>query len=328
MDKKPQILSVGEVLLDFVALKSGVTLEGAPGFVKCAGGAPANVAVGIARLGTRSAFIGNVGADSFGRYLVTELMRCGVETRGMTFDPGFKTRLAFVSLKKNGDRDFEFWENHPADQQLRFANVNRRMIRTADIVNIGPFLLVRDPSRTAAMQVAEAARAGGNEVCFDPNLRLSLWRSAGEARRVLIAMIRRATIVRMNADEARFLTGIRSVDRASEKIRSLGPRLVVVTLAEKGCAFQSSSASGYVPGFRTRAVDTTGCGDGFLAGLLDGLVRCRTDVDRLTAKELHSICAFANAVGALVATRRGAIAAMPARRDVVRFLVRRKAVAR
>jgi fructokinase len=324
MNREHQVLSVGEILVDFVSTKSGVTLRNAPRFVKCAGGAPANVAVGISRLGTRSAMAGKVGDDSFGRFLIKELHTAGVDTSGIVRDPNHKTRLAFVSLMKSGDRDFEFWEQHPADENLEIADINRQALAQATIVNIGSFLLLNNPSRKTALEVAKEARALGRDVCYDPNLRLSLWKNRLEGKRVMINMIRRSTIVRMNNDEATFFTGDHDTEDAAEKIRRFGPTLVVLTLGSKGCYFQTERLSGFVDGFHVRAVDTTGCGDGFLAGLLHGLAQSGKKIDGLLSEELRAICIVGNAVGAMVALKRGAIAAMPSGHELRQFLARMK----
>ncbi len=320
MQRQHTVLSIGEMLVDFVSTESGKTLKDAPAFVKCAGGAPANVAAGIARLGTRSAYLGNVGDDSFGRFLVSEMRIAGVESSGIHFDPHHRTRLAFVSLTKDGDRDFAFWESDPADEHFEYSNVKMDLLRSASIVNIGSFLLLKNPSRNTVMKLVHRARELGKEVCYDPNLRLSLWNDQDEARRVITKMIRLATIVRLNDKEAEFLTREKDLVVAAKQLRRMGPTLVVVTLGPHGCYFQTSRSSGLVGGFKVRAVDTTGCGDGFLAGLLHGLVLSRKSIHDLPLNELHSICLTSNAVGALVATKRGGISAMPTRKEVTKFL--------
>lgn len=309
-------------MANFVSLKSGVTLQNAPAFMKCGGGP--SVAAGIARLGTRSAFIGTVGDGCVERFLANELKSLGVDTRGITFDRDFKTRVAFGSLTSDGARDFEFWEQQLADQELHFDRINGKVLLGSDVVNIGSFLLLWNPSRNSAIRVAREARTVGKEACFDPNLRLSLWKGTQEARRVLTAMVRCVTIVRLNGEEAIFLTHVRNVEKAAAKIRSYSPQVVVVTLADRDCYFQSTMASGRVPGFRARSVDTTSCGDGFLAGLLHGLVRTETTQDGYSTDALQSICEFANAVGALVVTKGGAIAARPTQGEVVQFLAEKK----
>lgn len=319
MRKRTQVVSVGEILVDFVSSKPGAPLEKIPQFEKHAGGGPANVSVGIARLGTSSAFVGKVGDDSFGRFLVNELRAAGVNTRGIRSDSRFKTRLAFVSLGLRGDREFEFWERFPADEQLCYEDIAHDLVSRSRIVNIGSFLLLRNPSRNTAMRVARDAAKMGCDVSFDPNLRLSLWGSRGEARRVLTAMIRRASIVRLNQQEAHFFARTSDLAGAAERIRSFGPKLVAITLAEKGCFVQTRTVSQHVRGYRVEPVDTTGCGDGFLAGLLHGLANREKQFDELRADDLHCICRLANAVGAYVAARRGAISAMPTARQLSRF---------
>jgi fructokinase len=323
MIRNNQVLSVGEVLIDFVSTKSGVSLKNAPQFVKCAGGAPANVAVGIARLGTRSAMVSKVGDDSFGKFLIGELKLAGVDASGVVRDPNHKTRLAFVSLMKNGERDFEFWEQEPADEHLEVSDIKKDAIAQSTIINIGSFLLLKDPSRASALHAAKEARTLGREVCYDPNLRLSLWKDQKEGKRVMTAMIRLATIVRMNNVEAEFFTGIANVGDAAKKLRSHGPALAVITLGSKGCYFQTARLSGFVDGFRIRPVDTTGCGDGFLAGLLHGLSQSDKKLEEYLPEEMKAICTVANAVGALVALKRGGIAAMPTGRELRQFLAKK-----
>ena len=314
MNKSPEIVCIGEAIVDFVSTTSGVALKDAPGFGKMAGGAPANVAVGIARLGTRSAFVGTVGDDPFGHFLIEELRKAAVDTRWVTFDKVRKTRLAFVSLTSSGDRDFQFWENHPADERVSIGNRMLRLLAEARIVHISSFMLLKNPSRSATLNVARSVARTGTLLSFDPNLRLSLWKSPAEARKVLRTMIRQTSILRLNEEEAIFLTGKKNIVQSARALRALGPSLVVVTTGERGCYFQTEGDSGVIPGFRVKAVDTTGCGDAFLAGLLHGIVE-RTG-------NFASICRFANAVGALTSLKRGAIAALPARRDVERFMKR------
>lgn len=314
------VTCVGEVLIDFLSSAPTRSLEAAPGFVKAAGGAPANVAVGLTRLGMRTAFVGAVGKDSFGRFLTNELRRYGIDTRGMVPVSHRKTRLAFVAVAHDGERDFEFWEQDPSDRHLHLDDVNvKRIVRSA-VVNIGPFLLLAEPSRSTVFSVAKAVHRHGGMVCFDPNLRLSLWASRTKARRVVMKMIGLTDILRLNADEAKFFTRTRTIGAAVTRLLRQGPQLVVVTDGPRGCLFATRIAEGHVSGFRVKAVDTTGCGDGFLAGLLAGVIRLQTAVEQLSAIELAAVCRFANAVGALVATKPGGIPAMPSKRDVLEFL--------
>ncbi|MBI2427885.1 MAG: carbohydrate kinase [Ignavibacteriales bacterium] len=311
MMKYPEVTSVGEVLIDFVSEMPSNDLSTAHSFIKMAGGAPANVAVGLAKLGIRTAFVGKVGDDSFGKFLRSELKRHGVNIKWLWTDPDHKTRLAFVALTHGGDRDFEFWEKDPADAHLRRNDVDFSAVCTSQVVHISSFLLLNRETRETAFELAKHGKKKARIISFDPNIRLSLWNDQKEALRHYRAMIRYATVLRMNDAEAKLLTGSSSLLVASRKLLAMGPRLVVITQDKKGCFFATKKFTGKANGFSVRAVDTTGCGDGFLAGLLAGIVRSEKEVDTLSFDDLMSICRSANAVGAIVATRHGAIAAMP-----------------
>src|SRR5713101_8896610 len=246
MKSVPEVTCVGEVLVDFIPSKSGVTLNDAPAFHKALGGEAANVAVGLAKLGTRTGFVGSVGDEPFGRFLASELAKAKVDTTGIIFHKECQTRLAFVSLTRSGDRDFTFWESHPAGEQLHVSDLDLEAILKSKIVNIGPLMLVRNPSRSTAIWLAQQARRHGCDVAFDPNLRLSLWPLPIEAKRVSLRMIRLSTLVRLNADEARFFTGRRDLEKAADDLLSIGPAVAIITLGSKGCYFQTKRASAFV----------------------------------------------------------------------------------
>lgn len=324
MKFSPEVTCIGEVLVDFVSTKRGTNLSDAPGFLKLAGGAPANVAVGIARLGTRSAFIGKVGDDPFGKFLQREITGHGVDASGISFDTNHRTRLAFVSISKSGDRDFEFWEKSPADEWLLPADVDFKKLSRSTIVAMSSFLLIKEPSRTSFFRIAKKLRRAGTMIAFDPNVRLSLWHSPDEARKIMLKAISLSHVVRMNDEEARFLAKADGVEAAAGTLLTLGPELVVVTLGKEGSYFRTPDHSGFMKGYEVNAVDTTGCGDGFFAGLLHGLVQSRKTVKELALSEIASLCLEANAVGALTATRGGAIPALPDGAAVKKFLKAKK----
>lgn len=320
MKSSPKITCIGEALVDFVSTKRGVPLSGAPGFLKLAGGASANVAVGLAKLGTHSAFVGKVGNDPFGKFLQAELKRNGVDASGVCFDDEHKTRLAFISLTKSGDRDFEFWERRPADEQLLPSDLNFNKVGKSKIVALSSFLLINEPARTSLFRIAKKLRRQGCMIAFDPNVRLTLWRAPREARKILSKALRLSHILRMNIEEAKFLSETDNIEIAAGKFVAMGPELVVVTFGEEGCYFKTPQHSGFMKGFSVKAADTTGCGDGFFAALLHGIVQSHKTLSELSLGELASICRDANAAGALTATRHGAIPALPDSNRVKQFL--------
>jgi fructokinase len=317
---KTDVHCIGELLVDFLPEDKGKPLQDVGSFTKYAGGAPANLAVGLARLGLRSGFIGRVGDDPFGYFLRDELKRAGVQIDGISFDKEYKTRLAFVSLSEAGDRSFTFWESNPADIHLMPGHIDRDLLRQSAIVHISSFLLLHDPARSSIFEVISELRDSPITLSFDPNIRLDLWKRPERAKQLLIKMIKFVNILRLNVDEAIFLSGKDTIEAAARKLLAYGPEIVVITKEDQGCYYKTASANGFVNGFRVEAIDTTGCGDGFMAGLLRGAIKNERNMRRLEKEELHAILRYANAVGAIVATKPGAISALPTHDEVVSFL--------
>src|SRR5271169_3321485 len=184
MKTRSTISCIGEVLVDFLSTKRGSILSQTPGFLKTAGGAAANVAVGVAKQGMRSAFIGATGDDPFGRFLRDRLQQERVDISGLLFMKEYKTRLAFVSFSPAGEREFEFWERDPADVHLKIFDIDMKKLLRSEIVHISSFLLLQEPSRSTAISIAKKLKRNRVPVSIDPNLRLALWSSYDTARRV------------------------------------------------------------------------------------------------------------------------------------------------
>ncbi|MBE2271778.1 MAG: hypothetical protein IAE80_26330 [Anaerolinea sp.] len=308
------VAAFGELLIDFVALESGVTVGEASGFVKAPGGAPANVAVGVAKLGVTSAFVGQVGDDPFGHFLEGVLRAEGVNTSGLRFSPVARTSLAFVSLRADGERSFVFYRHPGADMLMTPADVALNVIDDADIFHYGSITMIHEPSRSATLTAIERARAGGKFISYDPNLRLSLWESEAAARAGLLGGLPYAHLVKVSEEELEFLTGGSSPD----PLWTPELRYLVVTRGAAGATLYTREGARIdVPGFTVQAVDTTGAGDGFVAGLLVGLLERNYPTDPET---LTQIVRFANGVGALATTAKGAIPALPNRWTVEAFL--------
>jgi fructokinase len=317
-----EVVCLGEALIDLVSLKAGVGLDGAPGFRKAAGGAPANVAVGVARLGRRAAFLGAVGDDPFGLYLREELGRHGVNVAGVARARLRQTALALVSLKADGDRDFLFYRDRPAHLGLRLTSRMRSIIRQAKIFHYGSISLIQDPARRATLSAIREARRAHGFCSYDPNLRLNLWPDARTARYWMWEGLRHADCVKVNEEELVFLTGRHGLARGLRTLVKGGARLAVATLGSEGCAYYGATGEGKVPGFPARVVDTTGAGDAFVAGMLVGLLEASRNPSATLpgGPVLEAILAFANAAAALSTERRGGIPSLPSRRQVVAFL--------
>lgn len=302
----------GELLIDFVAQQHGVTVGEAISFQKAPGGAPANVAVAVSRLGHPSAFLGQVGDDPFGRHLAAVLEAEGVDVTGLRFSTQARTMLAFVSLTAEGERSFVFFRHPSADMLMRPEDVATEVIARHDVFHFGSITLIDEPARAATLHAVKTALETGRRVSYDPNLRLSLWPSAEAARAGMLSGLDYAHIVKVSEDELEFLTGARDVYRLWRD----RTQVIAVTYGHKGASIYTRSSRHDAPGFSVRSVDTTGAGDGFVAGLLVGIQEHGDDY----LAHLAEIGRFANAVGALTVTQYGAIPALPNRAVVDQFL--------
>jgi fructokinase len=316
------VVCMGELLIDFVSTESGVSLVDAPAFKKAAGGAPANVAVGLSRLGVPSAFMGKVGDDEFGRFLAQTLEENGVDTMPLVFSKDARTALAFVSLAADGERDFMFYRHPSADMLFEPDEVDADAIRRAKVFHYGSISLIGEPSRSATLHALRLAQDAGLMISYDPNLRLALWPEEEAARKGMMLGWEHAQVVKASTEELRFLTGERDLVRSVKQLWHPALRLLVATMGRDGCHYFTEKADRRVPGFEVDAIDTTGAGDGFVAGMLMGLVR-RPAIWKDKAA-LEEGLVFANAVGALTTTKLGAIPALPTLNAVSELIQNRR----
>lgn len=306
------VASLGELLIDFVALENGVSVGEASGFEKAPGGAPANVAVGVSRLGHPSAFLTQVGDDPFGHYLAGVLAQEGLNLDGLRYTDAARTALAFVSLAEAGERSFVFYRHPSADMLLSADGINTAVIDQHEIFHFGSITLIDDPVRSATLYAANYAQSQGKRISYDPNLRLALWPDADSARQQMLAGLDYAHIVKVSDEEVEFMTGGTDITPLWRDALEL----IVVTHGKDGVTAYTREQDYTVGGFTVEPVDTTGAGDGFVAGLLTGVLEHGADY----GAALPEILRFANAVGALATTKRGAIPALPTREQVEALL--------
>ncbi|GMH20640.1 hypothetical protein Nepgr_022481 [Nepenthes gracilis] len=316
------VVCFGEMLIDFVPTTNGLSLAEAPAFKKAPGGAPANVAVGIARLGGSSAFIGKVGEDEFGYMLAGILKENNVNGEGMRFDPCARTALAFVTLKKDGEREFMFYRNPSADMLLQESELDLDLIRKAKIFHYGSISLITEPCKSAHIAATKAAKDAGVLLSYDPNLRLPLWPSAESAREGILSIWDTADIIKTSEEEIAFLTRGEDPydDNVVRKLYHPNLKLLLITEGPDGCRYYTKDFSGRVKGLKVDVVDTTGAGDAFVAGILSQLA---ADISLIKEENrLRDALHFANACGALTVTERGAIPALPNREAVMNAMLK------
>jgi len=322
MNKKAVCL--GEMLIDFVSTESGVTLKDAPGFKKVPGGAPANTAVGLAKLGIISSFVGKVGIDAFGEFLRETLQKYGVNTAWFTGTNKAKTTLAFVSLTEEGERDFVFYRDPGADMLLDQGDIQDECFTDCGVFHFGSITMTHEPAYSATLKAISTAKKYGCLVSFDPNIRLSLWKSTEEAREKIRRGMSQCDVLKVNEEEACLIAAAPGFAQAVEYILSeydLG--LLAITRGKEGCILVQNGNRVEERGFRVASVDTTGAGDGFTAGLLSALYMFWKDIrDRqpIPLDTLRYSARYANAAGALTTLKKGAIPALPGADEVEGFL--------
>ncbi|OAY73910.1 putative fructokinase-2 [Ananas comosus] len=318
---KGMVVSFGEMLIDFVPTESGVSLAEAPGFLKAPGGAPANVAIAVARLGGRAAFVGKLGDDEFGHMLAGILRANGVSDAGVAFDSGARTALAFVTLRADGEREFMFYRNPSADMLLTEAELNLDLIRRAKVFHYGSISLIAEPCRSAHLRAMEVAKEAGVLLSYDPNLRLPLWPSPETAREQILSIWDQADIIKVSDVELEFLTGIDSVeDEVAMKLWRPSLKLLLVTLGENGCKYFTKDFRGSVESFSVKQVDTTGAGDAFVGAMLRKFIEDESALQ--DEKKLREVLRFANACGAITTTKKGAIPSLPNEAEAMLLLDR------
>ncbi|MFB3894948.1 MAG: PfkB family carbohydrate kinase [bacterium] len=318
-----EILCLGELLIDFVATTADVTIGNAPGFVKAPGGAPANVAVGVAKLGHTSGFVGKVGEDAFGHYLAQVLSENGVDVTFLKFEPTARTTLVFVGVRSDGNKDMLFYRNPGADMFLSPEDLNKTYFQTAKIFHYGSISMIDPLPRKTTFAALRLAKKYGLVTSYDPNLRLSLWPSPEASREQIREGFHFADIVKLSEEEWELITGTKDFDAGCQKIFAYGVKWIIISRGEKGCYFNNGRIHKYFGGLSVPVVETTGAGDGFVAAVLVGLLETQPtqiNLDTLTPDEISDILDRANAVGALTTTKPGAIPALPTKKETDAFL--------
>lgn len=320
-DRRLDVLCLGEALIDFLPSRRGA-LADVPSFTRHPGGAPANVAIGVARLGGRSALVGTVGSDPFGRYLHAAFTQEGVDVASLGFVEGVRTGLAFISLDDAGQPRF-FAAGGAAELETTVEAIARVPFADARIFHHGSGLSRGPRSREAAFDAVRRAREAGCLVSLDPNLRLHHWADTAPLAADLERLIAAADLVKLSSDEIGFATGAAEPAEAARRLCTRGPRLAIVTVGSHGCVYARLTPHGLqegaLPARPARVVDTTGAGDGFEAALLEGLARrivAGEDVFTLDRQRLEESLRRALEVGTRVCEQVGAVAGLPRLADL------------
>lgn len=304
-----KIWVLGDAVVDLIP-------DGENHYLRCAGGAPANVAVGVSRLGVEAGFIGRVGNDPLGKFMQQTLQAEKVSTEQMILDPKQRTSTVVVGLDE-GERSFTFMVNPSADQFLEVNDLPN--FQQGEWLHCCSIALINDPSRSTTIEAIRRVKQAGGFVSFDPNLRESLWASLDEMKNVVNSVVAMADVLKFSEEELTLLTNTTNLEDATKAVTSLYPeKLIIITLGKDGAIYHLNGKSQIVAGKALKPVDTTGAGDAFVSGLLAGLSQASNWKE--SDAVLVDVIRKANASGALATTAKGAMSALPNKAELEAFL--------
>ena len=315
--KHYDVVALGELLIDFAP--HSVNEAGYPVLSANPGGAPGNFLAALTKYGCRTAMIGKVGDDAFGKALVKTLEDAGIDARGIRIDPNVFTTLAFVSLDASGNRDFSFARKPGADTCLTPEEVDEELIADAKVFHFGTLSLTDEPDAGATRHAIELAKRHGALISLDPNLRKPLWKREEDAREAIEWSLHQADIVKISDEEIDWLWGFSPEEGAEKLLREYGVSLVYATLGPKGCyAANGTNRVTVQSPSGIHVVDTTGAGDIFGGSAMSQFIRCKKTPADLTETELRRIVSFACTAASLSTQTHGGIASVPEYSDVTR----------
>ena len=303
-------VALGELLIDFTC--QSVDESGYPTMAAHPGGAPANFLAALTNFGAKTAFLGKVGSDAFGKLLNRTLAEAGIDTSGLLISDDVFTTLAFVTLDETGNRAFSFSRKPGADTCIAFEELDLSIIDRTKVFHFGTLSLTDEPAATATRKAVEYAKSKGKLITYDPNLRKPLWKDLDFARQQLIWGMTKADVVKISDEEVEFLWGLGVEEGARFILDHFDVKLVFVTCGADGCYFCNRKTSGKVPGLSgIQAVDTTGAGDIFGGSAVWKLLQTGKSPEELDNAELRDIVRFACASAGLSTTKPGGISSVP-----------------
>ena len=316
--KKFDVITFGEALIDFTDI--GIGENGMKIFEQNPGGAPANVACACAKLGIKTAFMGKVGKDMHGDFLVETFKNYGVDTSCIAKDEKAFTTLAFVSLSDTGERSFSFSRFKSADVNITTDDIDFDTIKNSTVFHFGSLSLTDEPAKSTTLECVKFAKDNGVLVSYDPNYRPLLWKSEEIACQEMASVLSMVDIIKISDEEIELICNTKDVKEASEFLHAKGIKIVLITLGGNGAFVSVNSHSATIPTKATNVVDTTGAGDSFLGGFLYKLLYDNGASLDITFDKAKEYVAFANSVAGLCVTKRGAIPAMPTLEEVLKNL--------
>ncbi|GAB6108994.1 carbohydrate kinase family protein [Fusibacter bizertensis] len=303
------ICAIGELLIDFTPAANGA-------FMPNPGGAPCNFLTSAQKMGAKTAFIGKVGEDVFGKRLKEVLETQGIDTQHLILDPRYGTTLAFVHLADNGDRDFSFYRKGCADVMISIDEIDLSILDQTSAFHFGSLSFTDEPSRTTVFELLKKAKLKNILITYDPNYRAPLWESEAQAIAYMKEGLKYADIVKVSDEELHLLTGTRDLDEGCRMIMTYGIKLVCVTLGDKGCFYAYAGGTGVVSGIKAHQVDTTGAGDTFFGTVVWQIVALAKRIETIERDALEQIIKIGNTAAAICIEGYGGIPSIPSKEMV------------
>ena len=316
--KKYDVTALGELLIDFT--ENGVSGQGNPLFEANPGGAPCNVLAMLTKLGHKTAFIGKVGDDFFGKQLKEAIEEVGIDSTGLCMDKEIHTTLAMVHTYPDGDRDFSFYRNPGADMMLKESEVKEELIKESKLFHFGTLSMTHEDVRKATKKAIQIAEEAGNIISFDPNLREPLWNSLDEAKEQILYGLSHCHILKISDNEIQWLTGQEDyTDGVKWILERYQIPLILVSMGKEGSrAYYGGKMVEVKPFIQKNTIETTGAGDTFCGCVLHYI--CEHGLENLTEENLFEMLQFANAAASIITTRKGALRVMPEEKEIAGLL--------
>ncbi len=304
-----KIWVTGDAVVDLIP-------DGLNSYLKCPGGAPANVAVAVSRLGGDSAFFGRVGLDPLGRFMKETLANEGVNTSSMLLDEAQRTSTVIVDLDDTGERSFTFMVKPSADQFMQPVDVPT--FAENQWLHVCSIALANEPSRSSTLLAMQQIKSAGGFVSFDPNLRDEVWADQSEIKSVVLKAVAMADVVKFSDDELLFLTDTDTLEAGLDAIAKFNNTLILITQGAKGALVITQNAKEMIAGKAVKPVDTTGAGDAFVGGLIAYLAQNNAWSE---IEHIRQAVKWANSCGALATTQKGAMTALPLKNELTEYLL-------
>lgn len=316
--KKYDVTALGELLIDFT--ENGESGQGNPLFEANPGGAPCNVLAMLTKLGHKTAFIGKVGDDFFGKQLKEAIEEVGIDSTGLCMDKEIHTTLAMVHTYPDGDRDFSFYRNPGADMMLKESEVKEELIKESKLFHFGTLSMTHEEVRKATKKAIQIAEEAGNIISFDPNLREPLWNSLDEAKEQILYGLSHCHILKISDNEIQWLTGQEDyTDGVKWILERYQIPLILVSMGKEGSrAYYGGKMVEVKPFIQKNTIETTGAGDTFCGCVLHYI--CEHGLENLTEENLFEMLQFANAAASIITTRKGALRVMPEEKEIAGLL--------